>query len=191
MIRTLVVLIFILNAGISQAFPNARFRHITVEDGLSHSTVYSILQDQQGYMWFGTQDGGLNRYDGHSFKIFRHDVSDSTSLPSNNISGFMLQDSSGFIWLGTWGGGLVKFDPMTEKCAVFKHDPADSASLSHNRIQSGQITRNGQLWIGTAGGGLNKLSWIIDGNGQSRAIFTHYQNNPQDARSLSNNRIWC
>ena len=46
------------------------FERITVEDGLSQSTVYSILQDTKGFLWFGTQDRGLNKYDGYSFRNY-------------------------------------------------------------------------------------------------------------------------
>jgi len=48
------------------------FRHLTTEDGLSQNTVLSILQDDKGFMWFGTKDG-LNRYDGKSVKVFKYE----------------------------------------------------------------------------------------------------------------------
>ena len=46
------------------------FRHYTNKQGLSHNTVYCALQDKKGFMWFGTDDG-LNRFDGHQFRIYR------------------------------------------------------------------------------------------------------------------------
>ena len=64
--------------------PNLRFERIGIEDGLSHSAVWKILQDSEGYMWFGTQDG-LNKYDGYKFKIFKNDPTDRTSLSENFI----------------------------------------------------------------------------------------------------------
>src|ERR1019366_6311943 len=50
-----------------------RFAHLSMEDGLSHSDVRTIVQDHQGFMWFGTWLGGLNRYDGYAFKVYKHD----------------------------------------------------------------------------------------------------------------------
>ena len=64
---------------------NPKFVRISVEQGLSQSSVYSILQDGEGSMWFGTEDG-LNRYDGYSFRIFRHEPDNPDSLSDNWIS---------------------------------------------------------------------------------------------------------
>jgi len=55
------------------------FRSLTIEDGLSQGMVSSIIQDRAGFMWFATKDG-LNRYDGYSFRVFRHDPADSTTV---------------------------------------------------------------------------------------------------------------
>jgi len=60
------------------------FEHITIEDGLSNNMVRSIIQDDKGFMWFGTFDG-LNRYDGHEFRIWRHDPDDPGSLSGNPV----------------------------------------------------------------------------------------------------------
>ena len=61
---------------------NIKFDQIGLEQGLSQSTVYAIVQDKQGFMWFGTQDG-LNRYDGYSIKVYNHDPNDSNSISNN------------------------------------------------------------------------------------------------------------
>jgi ligand-binding sensor domain-containing protein len=60
---------------------NMCFERLTAEQGLSQMSVNAVLQDKQGSMWFGTQDG-LNRYDGYQFKIYRSDRDDVTSLAS-------------------------------------------------------------------------------------------------------------
>ncbi len=62
------------------------FSKITINDGLSQGMVGAIAQDRHGFMWFGTKDG-LNRYDGYTFSVFRHDVADTNSLRESNISG--------------------------------------------------------------------------------------------------------
>ena len=74
--------LFLLNT--LQAQNHIAFNHLTVEDGLSQSSVTCIFQDAKGFMWFGTQDG-LNRYDGYNFKVFKNDPEDSTSLINNFI----------------------------------------------------------------------------------------------------------
>ncbi|MCJ8272812.1 MAG: hypothetical protein MJK04_25870, partial [Psychrosphaera sp.] len=66
----------------SVAAENMRFERLTSEHGLSQMSVNAVLQDKQGFMWFGTQDG-LNRYDGYQFKIYRSDRDDLSSLASN------------------------------------------------------------------------------------------------------------
>lgn len=77
---------------------HVRFERLTVEDGLSHSTALSILQDHEGFMWFATQDG-LNKYDGYAFTVYRHDEADPHSLSNNNI--FALYETrDGALWIG-------------------------------------------------------------------------------------------
>ncbi|HUW12684.1 MAG TPA: two-component regulator propeller domain-containing protein [Anaerolineae bacterium] len=78
---------------------NLRLERISVEHGLSHSTVNCILQDSKGFMWFGTDDG-LNKYDGHSFTVYKHNPDDPRSLSHNQIW-FLFEDSSGVLWVGT------------------------------------------------------------------------------------------
>jgi ligand-binding sensor domain-containing protein len=65
------------------------FRHYQVEQGLSNNTVYCTLQDKHGFLWFGTKDG-LNRFDGYTFKTFRHDPRNKNSVSSNMIHALCL-----------------------------------------------------------------------------------------------------
>ncbi len=88
------------------------FSNLSVENGLSQSTVNAILQDRNGFMWFGTGDG-LNRYDGNKFQIFKHDELDSFSLINNSIR-TLLEDKNGNIWIGT-DEGITQYDPTTKK----------------------------------------------------------------------------
>lgn len=85
--------------------------YLGVEDGLSQSAVFSILQDRQGYMWFGTRDG-LNRYDGYTFKVYRNEAQNPNSISGGNISA-LFEDEAGILWIGT-SEGLVRFDRRTE-----------------------------------------------------------------------------
>lgn len=85
----------------SQAQPYS-FTNLSVKDGLSQSTVNTIFQDRNGFMWFGTGDG-LNRFDGHNFQIFKHNEQDSNSLINNSIRR-ILEDKNGNLWIGTDAG---------------------------------------------------------------------------------------
>jgi hypothetical protein len=90
--------------------PNAviRFQKISLEEGLSQGIVNVILQDQRGFIWFGTQDG-LNRYDGYNFKVYKTNPEDPTSLSDNWVES-LFEDKDGYIWIGTYQGGLNKYD---------------------------------------------------------------------------------
>ncbi len=126
-----------------------QFESISVEHGLSQSSVWSILQDSYGFMWFGTADG-LNKYDGYSFQIFRHDPQDSNSLTENTVRA-LLEDRDGILWVGT-AVGLHRYDRTT---GVFHHLGAEDR-YKGTRLAASTATiiqdRSGVLWIGTAAG---------------------------------------
>ncbi|MFQ6607907.1 MAG: two-component regulator propeller domain-containing protein [Fidelibacterota bacterium] len=132
--------------------PSIKFDHINIDEGLSQSTVHSILQDSKGYLWFGTQDG-LNKYDGYTFTIYKHDPFDSTTISDNYVR-CLYEDKSGTLWIGTENGGLNRFNRKKETFVSYRHDPADTNSLSNNRIWAISEEKNGRLWIGTWGDGL-------------------------------------
>jgi ligand-binding sensor domain-containing protein len=69
-----------------------QFRYLTIDDGLSSSSVLSIIQDFKGYMWIGTYVG-LNRYDGHEFRVYKNNPDDPTSLFENHVRS-IFQDKS-------------------------------------------------------------------------------------------------
>jgi len=92
-LKIVVSILIILLGGISQPLcdDNIRFNHITIEHGLSQSTVYAIVQDQYGFMWFGTRNG-LNRYDGYNFNVYLQNPPDPQSL-SHNLINCLMEDS--------------------------------------------------------------------------------------------------
>ena len=87
------------------------FKHFKVEDGLSNNIVFCSVQDKKGFMWFGTRDG-LNRFDGYTFKTFRHEAGNDHSLGSNYIICTYV-DSMGILWIGTTNG-LYQYNEKTE-----------------------------------------------------------------------------
>ncbi|MBF0497281.1 MAG: PAS domain S-box protein [Deltaproteobacteria bacterium] len=159
-----------------------QFEHLTFEQGLSRPTVYAIIQDKQGFIWFGTEDG-LNRDDGYTFKVYRPDPNNPNSLSSGAI-GYLYQDHEGNIWIGTRNQGLNKFDPVTETFTRYVHDDSDPGSLSYNYLMIAPICEDtaGVLWVGTRGGGLNKFDRVTQ-------KFAHYRHNDKDPHSLSHDSI--
>ena len=93
------------------------FEQIFLEQGLSQSIVKCILQDQEGFMYFGTEDG-LNRFDGYTFTVMRNNPADPNSLSYNDVNALCL-DQEGNIWIGTFNSGLNKYNPYNKKVIRF------------------------------------------------------------------------
>ncbi|MCI0493976.1 histidine kinase, partial [candidate division KSB1 bacterium] len=178
----------ILISSLYSQTDDLKFERITTEQGLASNTVFDILQDRYGFMWFGTNDG-LCRYDGYNIKIYRYDPLDSNSISSSWASR-LYEDRAGNIWIGTVRGGINKFDPATEKFVSYQHEEDDPHSLSDDTAFGICQDTSGTIWIGTWKG-LDELviNSDVDSNNQ-RAKFIHYQNDPDNPNSLSDPRIW-
>jgi len=157
-----------------------KFQTLSIEDGLSQSTVYVIAQDSPGFLWFGTKDG-LNQYDGYNFRSYKNNPFEPNTL-SDNLIQALYADQAGMLWVGT-SQGLNKVDLKTGRIKRYLHEPDNSNSLSHNFVHEIIADRTGALWIGTDAG--------LDHFDPTTEKFTHYKNNLQDANSLSNNQIFA
>ncbi len=183
MIRYIIIMALLPCVLWARAYESSyRFKHLTVEEGLSNSTVYSMLQDQEGYLWFGTPNG-LNRYDGYNITVFKNNEEDSTSISSNNAGNIYLS-RDGIMWIGSWGGGLEEFNLKTLKARHYVHKPGDSTGISDNRVQSIFEDEEGYIWLGTFSGGLNRLD-------RRSGKFITYRYDKNDSTSISNNRVWA
>ncbi len=156
-----------------------RFDRISIEQGLSQSSVMVIFQDSRGFLWFGTEDG-LNRYDGYSFKIFKPDPDVPTSLSDRWITS-IVEDQNGYLWVGTRQGGLNRFDPQTEQFKRYLHDASNASSLSHNRINTLLVDRDNNLWVGTTDG-LDMFDATAD-------AFSHYLSKPAQSDGISGKNV--
>src|SRR3974390_152170 len=105
---------------------NFRFTHLSVADGLSHADVRAIAQDHQGFMWFGTWLGGLNRYDGYTCKVYKHDDQDEGSLGSDSVWALYV-DRTGVLWVGT-NEGVDRYDRETDSFVHYRHRANDPTS---------------------------------------------------------------
>jgi signal transduction histidine kinase/ligand-binding sensor domain-containing protein/CheY-like chemotaxis protein/AraC-like DNA-binding protein len=127
--------------------------NLTIENGLSDNQINAMIQDRQGFLWIGTDDG-LNRYDGYHFTIYKNRPADLTSVSDNNIRA-LLEDHAGNIWIAT-ANGLNRFNPLTETFTHFQHDPGETGGLSHNDAYALYEDKQGILWVGTRNG-LNRF----------------------------------
>lgn len=119
--RFVILFLFCLAAGLlSGTAGDFHFRHYTNKNGLSHNTVYCSLQDKRGFMWFGTDDG-LNRFDGYTFKVYRHHSYQPHSLIHNRIVS-LFEDSEERIWICT-EGGVCFYDYQTDRFHPFSLSP--------------------------------------------------------------------
>jgi ligand-binding sensor domain-containing protein len=127
-----------------------RFTHLSVADGLSHLDVRAIAQDGQGFMWFGTWLGGLNRYDGYTFKVYKHDDQDQRSLGSDSIWALYV-DRAGILWVGT-NEGVDRYDRSTDSFIHYRYSSDDSRSPPRYQARSLTEDDSGTLWAATSGG---------------------------------------
>lgn len=156
-----------------------RFRHYSVEDGLSQSVVFDLMQARDGFLWLATQDG-LNRFDGYEFEVFSNDPADSTTLSSNWISS-LFEDEQGRLWVGTHGGGLNLLNRETGQFQSFRADPNDASSLPDDVVTDIVQDGSGEIWVSTYGG-LARLNEEGD-------AFVVYRVDPERGAWLSTNRV--
>lgn len=156
-----------------------RFECLSIQDGLSQSTVHCIIQDRQGFLWFGTEDG-LNKYDGYTFTQYRQIPGNPNDMTFNSVR-VLHQDRDGIIWIGT-DIGLYKLDPVTDLMTCYRPEPGRPNSLSHDYVSAIVETDDGMLWIGTRRGGLNKFDPKTNN-------FTIYRNIQDCENCLSSDSI--
>lgn len=170
------------------------FDCLTLDQGLSQSTVASIVQDSEGYMWFATVDG-LNKFDGYKFTVYRNDPADSNSISDNWITSLCL-GQEGRLWIGTLSRGLCKYDSRTGKFSCYSFDanlidspdrqriladlPFTYSYLNYYSIKSIYEDKSGHLWIGTFGSGLFRFD-------KENEVFIHYPYRFKEKNDLAYN----
>jgi len=182
--KTTILLFFVWVAShfclFSQETPSHlsfKFKNISVEEGLSNSSVSSIVQDDYGFIWIGTRDG-LNRFNSFDFEIFRESPQDTNSISDNWVRDLIV-DKEGALWIAT-KNGLNKYDHRTG-FKTFFHNPDSANTLTDNNIFKLHEDSHGFLWIATAQG-LNRFDPI-------QKIFTRFYYKQQTHHSLSSNLV--
>ena len=113
------------------------FRNYQVTDGLSGNAVGKMVQDKKGFMWFASRNG-LNRFDGHTFRVYQSKPGDSLSIGSNSIFA-LYEDASEKLWVGTHRG-VYRYDPVRDLFEAFKPIPA-------GEVLDIRGDRNGNVWV--------------------------------------------
>ena len=152
-----------------------RFTQLRSEQRRLEGEVNHILQDDQGFMWFGTSDG-LKRYDGYGLREYRHDPRDPNSLSGATIYS-LFKDRSGRLWVGS-DAFLDMFDPATDK---FTHFSGHGTAGIEGTVLDIRQDRKGMLWVASQKG----LYRLDPANWQT----LHYEHKPDDSSTLSSNSL--
>ncbi|MDH3269145.1 MAG: ATP-binding protein, partial [Ignavibacteria bacterium] len=149
-------------------------------DGKRFNTVYTIVEDQNEIIWFGTDDGlnSFNRFT-NEFKKYQYNI----KAKSNTVT-HIYNDKSGVIWFGTFTNGLGKFDTVNGSFHFYSNDANDSTSISNNDVRFILPDKNDFLWIGTRLGGLNRFN-------KKTGKFKNYTHDPNNSQSLISDQVNC
>ncbi|MCO6478054.1 MAG: response regulator [Phaeodactylibacter sp.] len=166
---------------------------------ISSNIIRALFIDEQGYIWIGTDGGGICRFDPEKerFTTFKHEPDNPNSLSGNRVYG-IAADKNGAIWAATLTRGLnrISFESTAngEKCnstipcfTRFRFDPKVPQSLSDDNVWTILIDSKNRLWAGTASAGLNMLD--LNGPVNKNTPFKRFQHDPGDPFSLSSNAI--
>jgi ligand-binding sensor domain-containing protein/signal transduction histidine kinase len=156
-----------------------RFNTLSVNGNSFQRWIRSIVQDDYGFLWFGTTDG-LYKYDGYSIKRYRHERENPDSVADGGINA-LSKDRDGSLWIGSQYGGLYRLDPSRETFARYRHEAGKPGTLANDTVHCIFRDRAGKLWIGTNDG----LDRLEPGSG----TFIHYRNNPRNTGTLSSNMV--
>ncbi len=191
--RVIVFLFLIIFPECLISQNNYIYRNLRIEDGLSQSTIFSLAQDKNGYIWIGTADG-LDRYDGYKLKIYKL----KNSLTDNTINSIFI-DKNGFMWVGVLSGEVNLYNKNTDSFTHFdlktlinpiivddKPVATDYPMTQYARTSNTAITSitedsNGRLWVGTWGIGL----FCFDKIGSKLKLNKHYMGNNNTLKRIT------
>ncbi|MCW3805351.1 hybrid sensor histidine kinase/response regulator transcription factor [Plebeiibacterium marinum] len=156
-IKKLVFIILILFIVIDSFSQNTTtIDKINTSHGLSDNYILSINQDENGFMWFGTE-WGLNRFDSKTFNVYKAKPSNKFTVNHNGTNKILVDTVDHLIWIGTKGGGLNVLDQKTQEFYKYPTSPDEANSTKTSGITDLQLDKEGNLWIATYNHGIKKL----------------------------------
>ncbi|WP_316816102.1 two-component regulator propeller domain-containing protein [Pedobacter nyackensis] len=176
-----IVLVFLssclnVSAQVTAKYEDIKFINISLKEGLTQSSVLSLIEDHKGYMWAGTRDG-LNKYDGVKFVKYRYNSRDTNSL-SHNVVMATFEDEFGNLWIGTTNG-LNRYNEKSDNFVRYKLLQADNNK--QKAISCFSSDGKGNLWVGTTEG-----LFKIDIKTGKTVVYQHSEKN---RNSLSSSNI--
>ncbi len=157
------------------------FVHKPDKNSIAGTMITCLVQDSEGFLWFGSDDNGLSCYNPKTKKFTNYfPTGDSTSISGVAVWAIDV-DKNDNIWIGYWGNGIDCFDKKTGIFKNYSHNP-DKNSLSVDNINTIKVSPEGKIWIGTWEGGLNVLD-------PKTGIFEIYKYKANDTNSISQNNI--
>lgn len=189
MLRNLLLTLSFLS---TLSFGEMSYQHFSAEDGLPSDTVFDVLADEKGFIWFATHEG-LARYDGHEFTNFPTRTGDGSTLWMSIWA--LTGGKDGDFWVGTWGDGLARYNTETENFTFYKKKDNDSSTLPSNIVFRVFQSSHNEVWCATYGGGLAVLN-------PNTSKVVRFQHDSQNLKSLSSNflrtvivdnnkTVWC
>jgi signal transduction histidine kinase/ligand-binding sensor domain-containing protein/DNA-binding response OmpR family regulator len=175
----LLSLILINNRQASGQPDNILFARLDINNGLSQNHINCIYKDNAGFVWIGTM-AGLNRFDGNTFKIYKHITNDTTSITDNFVNS-IIQGADGLIWIGTRNSYNI-YDPSLD--IFYHHMPEElkSSPLTLDNISSIFCDKNKDLWF------LTNSSGIVYYKARQKR-WINIKARPDDSSSLSSNVV--
>jgi ligand-binding sensor domain-containing protein/signal transduction histidine kinase len=149
-----LLMMFASSVTVAQDLNAVRFQRYGIENGLSQTTIRTLYQDHQGFVWLGTQDG-LNRFDGYEFRVYRNDPAKINTLGDNHIVTIENAAKKGF-WVGTLAGGLALYDPDTDAFRRFQAD-GKFGDIANNGISAILLDNKKRFWAAT---NIGTLQWL-------------------------------
>ncbi len=152
-------------------------------NSLSDNKIYELHADRTGRLWIATQNGlNLLNPDQKSFQRILRQKGTENTLSDNRIR-CLWTDEEGNLWIGTFDGGLNYYQIEKNRWTHYRHDRTNRNSISNDFLRALYGDRSGNLWIATGGEGLDKLD--------TRKLFIHYQNDPDNNQTLIHNDVTC
>jgi ligand-binding sensor domain-containing protein len=155
--------------------PPLILEHLTPSEGMPRSTVMTMLQDSQGFVWLGTEDG-LVRYDGHELVRYAYSRNAVNGLPGNFIWQ-IVEDAHRDLWLAMKDAGVARWNRATNSFKVFRHDAHNPNSIASDATRALLIDERGRVWVGTSDAGID----VID---PKSGHIQHWRHDPKAPNSL-------
>ena len=163
------ILVFLVCSFLHAQNGKFRFSRFDIKQGLSHDYINTILKDENGFLWIGTMSG-LNMYDGYKFRVFRHDLKDTSSISDDYIEKLM-EGPDHKLWVSTRNGFNI-YDPRTEKFNHNIREYLDGIHIHGDSVNNINKDAEGNFWFLSVNAGIYKYN---PHNGKT-IHFRHLQN---------------